>query len=83
MNQQVSAYRQKINEERDGLLKLPVSEINKLSHADQYMRMRYEREIEGDQYVKLLRSGLSYKDAALKARENADEIVRGLCVDKT
>lgn len=45
------------------------------SNVDKYQRMRYEREIEGHIYVMLLRIGLSYSQAATKARQEADRIV--------
>lgn len=61
--------------ERDKLFALKPSEVANLPHADQYQRMRYEREIEAYRYVQLLRTGLSYKEAATEARKQADSIV--------
>ena len=61
--------------ERDKLFAIKGDDILKLSHADQYQRMRYEREIEGNEYVKLLRAGYSYKESAIMARKNADKVV--------
>ncbi len=62
--------------ERDKLFSIKGSELDKLSHAEQYQRMRYEREIEGNEYVKLLREGYSYTEAARLARINADKVVQ-------
>lgn len=57
--------------ERDKLFLQPVPSDN----ASQYQRMRYEREIEATEYVKLLRTGWTYPAAALQARKNANAIV--------
>jgi head-tail adaptor len=61
--------------DRDRLFALKPSEIDILSYADQYMRMRYEREVEAAWYVKFLKHGLNYKDAAIEARKEADKMV--------
>ncbi len=46
--------------DRDRLFAVKPSDIDKLLSQDQYMRMRYEREVEAAWYVKLLRQGLNY-----------------------
>lgn len=68
-------YRALIDAERDRLLLLTPAEVDKLSHSDQYQRMRYEREIEGNEYVWLLRRGMDRDQAAKTAKENANRIV--------
>ena len=61
--------------ERDRLFLLKPSEIEKLSHSEQYQRMRYEREIEAYCYIQILKSGIWHKEAAIEARKQADNIV--------
>ena len=61
--------------ERDRLFSLSICEIEKLAYADQYQRMRYEREIEGNEYVYLLRKGYQREEAVRQARINANRIV--------
>lgn len=62
--------------DRDRLFAVKPYDISKLSCPDQYMRMRYEREIEAAWYVKLLRQGLSHKDAAIQATKEANVMVK-------
>jgi hypothetical protein len=47
-----------------------------LSITDEYQKMRYEREIEANEFVKLRQSGWTKEKAAMQARKNADAIVR-------
>jgi hypothetical protein len=61
--------------ERDKLFALSHAEVERLPHADQYQRMRYEREIEGNEYVYLLSKGYERGEAAIQARKNTDRIV--------
>lgn len=68
---------EEIDRERKRLLSLTPDEVSKLSSADQYQRMRFEREIEGMEYVRLLKQGMDRSRAAEVARENADSIVKG------
>lgn len=68
-------YRQQIEDERQRLLSLSRSEIDKLSDSDKYQRMRFEREIEGNEYVFLLNNGYLRDEVATQARKNADRIV--------
>jgi hypothetical protein len=64
-----------LKKERDRLFAIKGDDVLKLSHAEQYQRMRFEREIEGNEYVKLLKAGYTYKEAAKLARINADKVV--------
>lgn len=61
--------------ERDRLFSIKGDDVLRLSKSEQYDKMRYEREIEANEYVKLLRMGWSYKDAAYQTRKNADRII--------
>ena len=69
--------------DRDRLFAIKEADIHKLSNADQYMRMRYEREVEAAWYVKLLKHGLSYKDASIEARKEADIMVANWTEEST
>jgi hypothetical protein len=62
--------------ERDKLLSLSLEDLAKESGPNQYQRMRYEREIEGWEYVRMLRMGKTYADAARLARIEADDVVK-------
>ena len=73
-NQNTRAKRER-EIERDRLFSLSSHEVSLLSHADQYQRMRYEREIQGNEYVFLLSKGYSREEALIQATKNADRIV--------
>lgn len=66
----------KKRQERDKLFAIKDDDVLKLSRSDQYLRMRYAREVEAHEYIILLRKGWSYKEAAIQARKNADRIVQ-------
>lgn len=75
MDHQDDKHRKQIDAERNRLLSLSPAEADKLAPADQYQRMRYEREIEANEYVRLLHRGMDRPKAAEAAREHADRIV--------
>ena len=61
--------------ERDRLLSLSQTEVDRLPVPERYQRMRHEREIEGNEYVSLLRRGMDRARASETARENARSII--------
>ena len=68
-------------QERDKLFGIKGDDILKLSIPDQYQRMRYQREIEGYEYIRLYRSGYNQKDACNLCLKKGDEIVENWNTD--
>jgi len=61
--------------ERDKLFFILLDELDRESPAVRYQRMRYEREIEAAEYMRLLRAGFVQEKAIIEARKKADIIV--------
>jgi len=63
-------------EEKDMLFQHTEAELAEQPIEIQYAYMRYAREIEAYEYVKLLRSGYVYAKAASLARKAANDVVK-------
>lgn len=62
--------------EKDRLFQFNEFELNKLTPDEHYDRMRYEREIEAHEFVRLLRTGMERQKAVTEARKEADKVIR-------
>lgn len=62
--------------EKDELFQLSDAELASKPVDVQYTHMRYVREIEAYEFIRLLRAGYLHKNAAINARKSADNIVK-------
>lgn len=72
MDMRNEKFRMQIDAERDRLFLVSSAETGTIPFSDQYQRMRFEREIEGNQFVVMLKRGTDRVKAAYHARKEAD-----------